>query len=101
MKGLPSLDGIKYDLDGKEALLEITNKVSCSIYILINSVKDYFFGNFLMLDIVKNIIFLEIVFLRNWLKQCNTLRWNVKTEEFMARGKISKSFNLNLVLQVL
>ena len=92
---------IKYELGGKEALFEITSRTSYSAYTLINSVKDYLSGNFSMLDIVKKYNLSGDSVLRNWLKWYNTPKWNVKVEEFMAREKISKSFKLSLVLQVL
>ena len=92
---------IKYELAGKEALFEITSRTSYSAYTLINSVKDYLSGNFSMLDIVKKYNLSGDSVLRNWLKWYNTPKWNVKVEEFMAREKISKSFKLSLVLQVL
>ena len=92
---------IKYELGGKEALFEITTRTTYSAYTLINSVKDYLSGNFSMLDIVKKYNLSSDNVLRNWLKWYNTPKWNVKVEEFMAREKISKSFKLSLVLQVL
>lgn len=92
---------IKYELGGKEALFEITSRTTYSAYTLINSVKDYLSGNFSMLDIVKKYNLSSDNVLRNWLKWYNTPKWNVKVEEFMAREKISKSFKLSLVLQVL
>ena len=92
---------IKYELGGKEALFEITTRTTYSAYTLINSVKDYLSGNFSMLDIVKKYNLSGDSVLRNWLKWYNTPKWNVKVEEFMAREKISKSFKLSLVLQVL
>lgn len=92
---------IKYEFGGKEALFEITSRTSYSAYTLINSVKDYLSGNFSMLDIVKKYNFSGDSVLRNWLKWYNTPKLNVKAEEFMAREKISKSFKLSLVLQVL
>ena len=92
---------IKYEFGGKEALFEITTKTTYSAHTLINSVKDYLSGNFSMLDIVKKYNLSSDNVLRNWLKWYNTPKWNVKVEEFMAREKISKSFKLSLVLQVL
>ena len=92
---------IKYEFGGKEALFEITTRTTYSAYTLINSVKDYLSGNFSMLDIVKKYNLSGDSVLRNWLKWYNTPKWNVKVEEFMAREKISKSFKLSLVLQVL
>ena len=92
---------IKYELGGKEALFEITTRTTYSAYTLINSVKDYLSGNFSMLDIVKKYNLSGNSVLKNWLKRYNTPKWNVKVEEFMAREKISKSFKLSLVLQVL
>jgi len=92
---------IKYELGGKDALLEITNRTLYSSHTLINSVKDYLSGNFSMLDIVKKYNLSGDSVLRNWLKWYNTPKWNIKVGEFMAREKISKSFKLNLVLKVL
>ena len=92
---------IKYEFGCKEALFEITTKTTYSAHTLINSVKDYLSGNFSMLDIVKKYNLSGDSVLRNWLKWYNTPKWNVKVEEFMAREKISKSFKLSLVLQVL
>lgn len=92
---------IKYELNGKEALLEITNRTLYSAHTLINSVTDYLSGKFSMLDIVKKYNLSSDNVLRTWLKWYNTPKWNIKVGEFVAREKISKSFKLNLVLQVL
>lgn len=54
-----------------------------------------------MLDIVKKYNLSSDNVLRTWLKWYNTPKWNIKVGEFVAREKISKSFKLNLVLQVL
>ena len=87
--------------------LNISLSQFCRIYnvertaIIRWSIKYELAGNFSMLDIVKKYNLSGDSVLRNWLKWYNTPKWNVKVEEFMTREKISKSFKLSLVLQVL